>query len=100
MGFVVTIRFKGDPKKAHQVLRDNPELYDAVHEGIYKHGLVRCWRYVSDGEFLDVDEWESEADRDAFNAAHGAQIKEWVRLAGITPEETKTWRTADEDEVF
>lgn len=100
MGFMVTIRFKGDPKKAHQVLRENPELFEAVHKGIWDAGLVRCWRYVGDGEFLDVDEWPSEDERDAFVAAAGPQISEWVKLAGITAEETKTWRTANEDEVF
>jgi hypothetical protein len=100
MGFIVTIRFKGDPKRAHQVLRDNPRLYEAVHDGIYKHGLVRCWRYVGDGEFLDVDEWPSEAERIAFNEEHGEGIAEWVRLSGIVAEDVRTWRTADADEVF
>jgi hypothetical protein len=100
MGFIVTIRFKGDPKRAHQVLRENPALFEAVHKGIYDHGLVRCWRYVGDGEFFDVDEWPSEAERNSFMAAHKDDIAEWVRLSGITPEETRTWRTADEDEVF
>lgn len=100
MGFIVTIRFKGDPKKAHQVLRDNPELYKAVHDGIYEHGLVRCWRYVGDGEFLDVDEWPSEAERNSFMEAHRDDIAEWVRLSEITALDTWTWRTADEDEVF
>lgn len=100
MGFIVTIRFKGDPKKANQVLRDNPHLYEAVHEGIYKHGLVQCWRYVGDGDFLDVDEWPSEAERNSFMEAHREDIAEWVRLSGITAEETRTWRTAGDDEVF
>src|SRR2546423_12348987 len=100
MGFIVTIRFKGDARKAHQVLRDDPELFEAVHKGIYDHGLVRCWRYVGDGEFLDVDEWPSEKERDAFVAAAQPQLAEWVKLAGITAEETRTWRTAAEDEVF
>jgi hypothetical protein len=102
MGFIVTIRFKGDPKKANQVLRDDPELYKAVHEGIYEHGLERCWRYINDedGEFLDVDEWPSEAERNSFMEAHREDIAEWVRLSGIKAEETRTWRTADEDEVF
>jgi hypothetical protein len=32
--------------------------------------------------------------------AHRDDIAEWVRLSGITAEESMTWRTADEDEVF
>ncbi len=61
---------------------------------------MQCWRYVGDGEFIDIDEWPSEAERIAFNEEHSEDIAEWVRLSGIVAEDVRTWRTADEDEVF
>jgi hypothetical protein len=100
MSFIVSVRFKGDAKKAHQVLRDNPDLYEAIHDGIYKHGLIRCTRYVSDDGFLDIDEWPSEKERDAFVAATGAALKRWNELMETAESETHTWRPAQPDEQF
>jgi hypothetical protein len=101
MSFVVTMRFEGDPAKANQVLREHPDLYEAIHEGIYRHGLIRCTRYVSDdGSFLDVDEWPSEEHRNAFVAATGPELKRWNELMGFTAAETRTWRVAEPDEDF
>jgi hypothetical protein len=100
MSFIVSIRFKGDAKKAHQVLRDNPDLYEAIHEGIYKAGLIRCARYVSDDGFLDIDEWPSEKERDAFVAQAGPALRRWNELMGTTESETHIWRTAGPGEEF
>jgi hypothetical protein len=100
MAFVVTMRFEGDPKRAHSVLRENPDLYEAIHDGIYKHGLIRCERFVGDGEFFDVDVWPSEAERNAFVAEAGPALKKWNELMGFTAAETRTWTTADGDEEF
>lgn len=100
MSFIVSVRFKGDAKKAHQVLRDNPDLYEAIHEGIYKHGLIRCTRYVSDDGFLDIDEWPSENERNAFVAAAGPALKRWNELMQTSESEAHTWRLAEPDEDF
>ena len=50
--------------------------------------------------FSRGSEWPSEAERNSFMDAHREDIGEWVRLSGIKAEETRTWRSADEDEVF
>jgi hypothetical protein len=100
MSFIVTVRFKGDPERANRVLREDPELDEAVRQGIFAHGCVRTTRLVGDGEFLDIDEWTSEADRDAFVAAAGPQLKRWNELAGIRSIESKTWRIALPEEDF
>jgi hypothetical protein len=100
MSFVVTVLFEGDPKRANSVLRENPELDEAVRKGIFEHGCVRTTRLIGDGEFLDIDEWRSEEDRDAFVAAAGPQLKRWTELAGITSIESKTWRVALPEEDF
>jgi hypothetical protein len=100
MSFVVTVRFEGDPKRANRVLREDSELELAVRKGMFEHGCVRTTRLIGDGEFLDIDEWRSEADRDAFVAAAGPQLKRWNELAGIRSLETKTWRAALPEEDF
>jgi hypothetical protein len=100
MSFFVSVRFKADPKLAHDVLRENPDLEQAVLKGIYEHGLVGCQRLVGDGEFIDIDEWPSETERDAFVAAAGPALKKWNELMGYPETETHTWRSATEDEIF
>ena len=100
MSFYVTVRFKADPIKAHDILRDNPDLEEAILKGIYEHGLIRCTRLVRDGEFLDIDEWPSEKERDAFNAAAGAQLKKWRELMGDPDTETQTWTSAPDEGSF
>lgn len=100
LSFFVTVRFKADPQVAHRVLRENPDLEVAILEGIYKHGLVRCARLVGDGQFLDIDEWPSEKERDAFVAAVGPALRKWNELMGNPETETQVWRSAEPDETF
>jgi hypothetical protein len=102
MSFIVTMRFDGDPKRANQVLRENPDLYDAVHEGIYRHGLIRCERFVSEdgNSFFDVDVWPSEEHRNAFVAATRDELRRWNELMGFSGTDARTWRSADPGEEF
>jgi hypothetical protein len=100
MSFFVSVRFKADPKLAHDALRENPDLEQAILKGIYEHGLIRCERLVGDGEFLDIDEWPSEANRDAFVAAAAPALRRWNELMGNPETETHTWNSATEAEVF
>lgn len=101
MSFYVIVRFKGDPKRAHSALREDPELEKNVKDGIFEHGMIRTTRLVGDnGEFLDIDEWESEEDRDAFVAAMGPELKRWNEAAGITNMESETWRSPLPEEDF
>jgi hypothetical protein len=100
MSFFVTVRFKADPRVAYRVLRENPDLEAAILKGIYEHGLIRCTRLVADGEFLDIDEWPSEKERDAFVAAAGPALRKWNELMGNPETETHAWRSAEPDEAF
>jgi hypothetical protein len=100
VSFFVSVRFKADPTIANQVLRENPDLKTAILDGIYEHGLIRCTRLVGDGEFLDIDEWPSERERDAFVAATGAELKRWNELMGNPETETRTWRSPEHHEDF
>jgi hypothetical protein len=100
MSFFVSVRFKADATVAHQALRDNPDLREAILEGIFEHGLIRCTRIVGDGEFLDIDEWPSEKERDSFVAAAGPALRKWNELMGNPETETRTWRSAEAGEGF
>lgn len=100
MSFYVIVRFKGDPKRAHAALREDADLEKNVKDGIFKYGMVRTTRLIGDGEFIDIDEWKNEADRDAFVAEMGPELKRWNEVAGITNMESTTWRppaNAEED---
>lgn len=100
MSFFVIVRFKGDAKRAHAALREDPELEKNVKQGIFDHGMIRTTRLIGDGEFIDIDEWKSEADRDAFVAEMLPELKRWNELAGITNMESTTWRTPLPEEDF
>lgn len=100
MSFFVTVKFKADPKLAHRVLRENPDLERAILKGIYEHGAIRCARLIGTGEFLDIDEWPSEKERDAFVAAAGPALKKWNGLMGNPETETQVWRSPQPDEIF
>jgi len=98
--FVVTVRFVGDPKKAHRALREDPELDRDIRQGIKQYGMIRCTRLVGDGQFIDIDEWPSEKERDAFVRDMAPQLRRWNELMGWPESETLTWRPAEPDEDF
>lgn len=100
MSFYVTVRFKADPKVAHDALRNDPELERVLLKGIYEAGLIRCTRLIGDGEFLDIDEWPSEKERDAFVASAGPALKTWNELMGNPETVIETWSSADDDNGF
>lgn len=93
-GCIVTVRFAGEARRAHAVLREHPELERAIREGIRHHGLVRSTRLVADDEYLDIDEWRHRDDRDAFIAAMAPHIHRWSELADVTHLESRLWRPA------
>lgn len=100
MSFFVLVRFKGDPERANAVLREDSELEKNIHKGIFDYGMVRTTRLIGDGEYLDVDEWESEEDRDRFVAEQGPELKRWTELVGAEMTETTTWRSPRPEEDF
>lgn len=100
MSFFVTVHFKGDPKRAHDALREDPELAKNIRKGIFDYGLIRTTRLIGDGEYFDIDEWKSEEDRDAFVAAMGPELQRWNEIVGVTSMEAKTWRSPLPEEDF
>jgi hypothetical protein len=91
---IATVRFAGDARRAHAVLRENPELERTIREGIRHHGLIRSTRLVAHDGYLDIDEWRHQDDRDAFVVAMAPHIRRWSELAGVTHIESRLWRPA------
>jgi hypothetical protein len=53
---------------------------------------------VGEGEFIDIDEWRRESDRDAFVVDAGPQLREWLELGGAKKLETGLWRPSEKGE--
>jgi hypothetical protein len=100
LSFFVLVRFKGDPKRANATLREDPDLAKNIHKGIFDYGLISTTRLIGDGEYLDIDEWKSEADRDAFVEAMRPELQRWNELVGAEVTETTTWRSPLPEEDF
>lgn len=100
MSFFVLVQFKGDPKRANAALREDADLDENIRKGIFDHGLIRTTRLIGEDGYLDIDEWESEADRDAFVAAKGSELARWNEIVGVESMEATTWRSPEPDEDF
>jgi hypothetical protein len=93
MAIIVTVQFTGDSDCADAVLRDHPDLAQTVRAAAEKHGMIRSTRYIGDdGEFMDIDEWESLEDRNAFLAEVRPHLVRWNELAGVSGMVSKVWR--------
>lgn len=100
MSIIVTVRFIGDVERADAVLCEHPSLAKTVKNAAAEHKLIRSVRYVRDGEFLEIDEWHCEEDRNAFLAAAGPYLRRWNELAGILDMQSTVWypaRPADDE---
>lgn len=97
---IVTVRFTGDPSRSDAVLRENPEIAHALERAAQAHNLMRSTRLVGDGTYMDVDEWNDPADREAFLAELRPVLQRWNELAGNTNMVSQTWRPARPEEAF
>jgi len=96
--FVVTIHFKGSAGRASAVLRERSDLAAAIQAAATRHHLLQATRLVGDDQFLEIDEWRREEDRDAFVKDAGGELAEWARLAGMTKMDTHLWRPSRDGE--
>jgi hypothetical protein len=96
--FVVTIHFEGSAERASAVLRERSDLAAAIQAAADRHHLVQATRLVGDGQFLEIDEWRREEDRDAFVKDAGGELAEWAQLAGMRKVATHVWRPSRDGE--
>lgn len=99
MSFIVTVHFVGDASRSDAILREDPELAGQLRDATTRCGLRRSTRLIGDGEYMEIDEWNRQEDREAFLAEMRPALIDWHERAGITMRST-TWRTARDDEVF
>jgi hypothetical protein len=96
--FVVTIHFEGSAARASAVLHERPDLAAAIQAAARRHHLVQATRLVGDGQFLEIDEWRREEDRDAFVEDAGGDLAQWAHLAGMRKVATHLWRPSHDGE--
>jgi hypothetical protein len=67
MAIIVTVRVEADPERVGRVEGDNPELVQEILKAA--EGRMKSHRrFGRDGETLDIDEYDSVADYEAFYA--------------------------------
>jgi hypothetical protein len=97
-GVVVTVLFQGDPAVARRVEAEHAVAHRAVLDTARRHGLRSHRRLYGEGEFIDIDEWETLEGRDAFLAEAAPFLRELAAARGTPPPVSKVWHDADSTE--
>jgi hypothetical protein len=97
---IVSVRVLGDARKVRQVALDHPELRQRLDEAYKRHGEIRHWRLVGDGEYMDFHEWESVDGRAAFVEEMRPDLVRLLELSEGEQVEAKVWRLPEPDEDF
>jgi hypothetical protein len=97
MTVVVTLLFQSDVAHARRVEVEHAEAYSTVIATARKHGLRSHRRVYGDGEFLDIDEWETIEGRQAFLREAAPHLRELSDARGSGPPVSKIWHADDEE---
>ncbi len=96
-GVVVTVIIQADAELARRVEAEHAEAHRAVLETARRHGLRTHRRLYGDGEFLDIDEWDSLEGRQAFIEEAAPYLRELSEARGSPPPVSKVWHEAPEE---
>ena len=88
---VVTVLFQADAATARRVEVDHAETLRKVLEAARRHGMRSHRRLYGDGEFIDIDEWESVEGRQAFLAEAAPMLRELSEARGSPQPVSKVW---------
>ena len=91
---VVTVLFQADPETACRVEAEHAETHRRVLDAARRHGMRSHRRLYGDGEFIDIDEWESVEGRQAFLAVAAPLLRELSEARGSAPPVSKVWHEA------
>ena len=94
---VVTVLFQADTEVARRVEAEHAETHRTVLETARRHGLRSHRRLYGDGEFLDIDEWDSLEGRQAFLAEAAPHLRRLSEARGSPPPVSKVWHPSDEE---
>ena len=93
-GVVVTVLFQADAETARRVEAEHAETHRQVMELARAHGMRSHRRLYGDGEFIDIDEWDSVEGRQSFLAAAAPLLRELSEARGSPPPVSKVWHEA------
>ena len=97
-GVVVTVIFHADAETARRVEREHGETHRRVLELARLHGMRSHRRLYGNGEFIDIDEWDSVEGRHAFLAAAAPYLRELSESRGSPPPVSKVWHEEPDGE--
>jgi hypothetical protein len=93
---VVTLLFQADVAHARRVEAEHADAYRAVLDTARRHGLRSHRRLYGEGEFMDIDEWETVEGRQEFLQEAEPYLRELREARGSGPPESKVWHPAEE----
>jgi hypothetical protein len=96
-GVVVTVLFQADAEVARRVEAEHADVHRAVLETARRHGMRSHRRLYGEGEFLDIDEWDSIEGRQAFLGEAAPYLRELSEARGSPPPVSKIWHPASDE---
>ncbi|UGS37263.1 hypothetical protein [Capillimicrobium parvum] len=87
MAVICTVRIPHDLEKVQQVEADNAEVMQAIMAAAQKY-MTGHRRTARDGEVMDLDEFASREDYDAFIAEAAPSIRRYGELLGAPAQDT------------
>jgi hypothetical protein len=96
-GVVVTVLFQADAETARRVEAEHGDTQRKVIETAHRHGMRSHRRLYGDGEFIDIDEWDSVEGRQAFLAEAAPLLRELSEARGSPPPVSKIWHEAPDE---
>ena len=97
-GVVVTVLFQADAETARRVEVEHALAHRTVMELARQHGMRSHRRLYGDGEFIDIDEWDSVEGREQFLAAAAPYLRELSEARGSPPPVSRIWHETPHDE--
>jgi hypothetical protein len=96
-GVVVTVLFQADAATARRVEAEHAETHREVMATAHRHGMRSHRRLYGEGEFIDIDEWDSVEGRQAFLAEAAPLLRELSEARGSPPPVSKIWHEAPDE---
>ncbi len=87
MAVICTVRIPHQLEKVQRVEEAHPEVMEAIGSAAMKY-MTAHRRTATDGEVLDLDEFASREDYDAFIAEAGPAIRRYGELLGAPAVDT------------
>lgn len=87
MAIVVTVNIDADIAQVEKAEQENPEVMQVIGGAAEKY-MTNHRRTVRDGHVMDLDEFDSMDDYQAFFAEAGEAVKKYGEAVGVAPRDT------------